>query len=211
MMEEHLEIVKSYFPQLSPLQKEQLAVLADTCRQWNDKINVISRKDIDNLEVNHILHSLAIAKFIQFTPGSTVIDLGTGGGFPGLPLAVLFPEVKFHLVDRIAKKLMVAQEMATKMGLKNVTFQHGDFSECKVKADFIVSRAVMPQADLVKLARKNIRKENVNAVPNGLISLKGGDLSAELANLRQHTEVVELSSYFSQPFFSTKKLAFTNI
>lgn len=198
-----------FFPSLTPLQKERLSVLVSSCREWNDKINVVSRKDIDNLETNHILHSLAIAKFVSFTPGSVVIDLGTGGGFPALPLAILFPEVHFHLVDRIGKKLHVAEEMARECGLTNVSFQHGDFSECKTKADFIISRAVMPQADLVKLARKNISPEQKNAVPNGVISLKGGDLSGELQNVGRPSEVVDISSYFPQPFFSTKKIVFT--
>lgn len=200
-----------YFPHLTERQKDQFEKLAATCREWNDKINVISRKDIDNLETNHVLHSLAIAKFLQFTPGSVVIDLGTGGGFPGLPLAILFPEVKFHLVDRIGKKLKVAEEIAKACGLDNVTFQHGDFGECKVMADFVVSRAVMPQPDLVKLIRKNISKECRNALPNGLISLKGGDLSGELLPIAGHSEVVDISSYFDEPYFKTKKIAYTRI
>lgn len=200
-----------YFPNLTERQKDQFEKLAATCREWNDKINVISRKDIDNLETNHVLHSLAIAKFLQFTPGSVVIDLGTGGGFPGLPLAILFPEVKFHLVDRIGKKLKVAEEIAKACGLDNVTFQHGDFGECKVMADFVVSRAVMPQPDLVKLIRKNISKECRNALPNGLISLKGGDLNGELLSIAGQSEVVDISSYFDEPYFKTKKIAYTRI
>lgn len=202
---------KEYFSSLSDRQQEQLDMLARTCRDWNEKINVISRKDIDNIDVNHILHSLAIAKYISFQPGTVVIDLGTGGGFPGLPLAILFPEVKFHLVDRIGKKLMVAREIAEACGLENVSFQHGDFGECKVQADFVVSRAVMPQSDLAKLVKKNIHKENFNALPNGLITLKGGDLSGELKGLGAGTEVVDLSSWFNLPFFETKKLVYNQI
>lgn len=203
--------VESYFPNLSERQKEQLDILGAKCAEWNDKINVISRKDIDNIEINHILHSLAIARFLQFAPGSTVIDLGSGGGFPGLPLAILFPETHFHLVDRIGKKIRVAQELAKECGLENVSFQHGDFSECKLPADFIVSRAVMPQPDLLKLARKNIKKECRNAVPNGLISLKGGDLTQELAGIKEPIEIVDISTYFREPFFDTKKVVYTAI
>lgn len=206
-----LNTVSKYFPDLTNRQKQQLETLETTCREWNDKINVISRKDVDNLEINHILHSLAIGKYLRFTPGSTVIDLGTGGGFPGLPLAILFPDVKFHLVDRIGKKIKVAQEIARACNLENVTFQHGDFSECKVPADFIVSRAVMPQEDLAKLARKNIKKENKNAIPNGLISLKGGDLEEELKKIKGSTEIVPLASYFEEPFFETKKIVYTSL
>ena len=200
--------LSKYFPDLTEEQQRQFQTLAVTARQWNDKINIISRKDIDNLEVNHILHSLAIAKDIKFSPGSVVIDLGTGGGFPALPLAVLFPEVHFHLVDRVGKKLKVAHEIADACGLKNVTFQHGDFSECKLPADFIISRAVMPQPDLIRLARKNISSQQKNAIPNGLISLKGGDLTAELDSVSLPTEIVDISTYFSEPFFSTKKIVF---
>ena len=201
----------SYFPGLSETQLSQLENLAAAAREWNDKINIISRNDIDNIETHHILHSLAIAKYIRFAPGSVVIDLGTGGGFPALPLAVLFPDVHFHLVDRIGKKLKVAEEIAGACGLKNVSFQHGDFSECKIKADFIISRAVMPQAELLKLARKNISGEQKNAIPNGLISLKGGDLNSELRDVGVPSEVVDISTYFSEPFFSTKKIIFTPV
>ena len=202
-------MIKDYFPYLSESQLAQLQTLAAAAREWNEKVNIISRKDIDTIEVNHILHSLSIARYISFAPGSVVIDLGTGGGFPALPLAVLFPDVHFHLVDRVGKKLRVAEEIARACGLTNVTFQHGDFSECKFKADFIISRAVMPQAQLVRLARKNISREQRNAIPNGLISLKGGDLTAELAEVKAPSEVVDISGYFSEPFFATKKIVFT--
>ena len=203
--------IESYFPNLTERQKEQFKLLANACRDWNEKINVISRKDIDNLEINHILHSLSIAKFIEFKPGTEIIDLGTGGGFPGLPLAILFPDVKFHLVDRIAKKIKVAEEMAKACGLENVTFQQGDFGECKKKADFIVSRAVMPQSELVKIGRKNIKKENSNALPNGIISLKGGDLQEEIKKVGSPTESVDVTNYFDIPFFNTKKILYTQI
>ena len=169
----------------------------------------MSRKDIDNIVVNHILHSLAIAKFIHFADDSTIIDLGTGGGFPGIPLAVMYPKVKFHLIDRIGKKLKVAADVAEKCGLTNVSFQHGDMGECKVKADFVVSRAVMPQPEIMRLVRKNISTHQRNAIPNGIITLKGGNLTAELASIAASTEVIDISSYFKEPFFETKKIVYS--
>lgn len=201
--------LQKYFPNLSDLQKEQFAQLFPLYRDWNEKINVISRKDIDNLEVNHILHSLAIAKFINFTPGSRVLDLGTGGGFPAIPLAILFPEVHFHLIDRIGKKLKVAADVAEKIGLKNITVQHGDIGECHEKFDFVVSRAVMEQPDILRLVKKNISREQHNALPNGVITLKGGDLQGELAKLRPAAEVADISCWFDEPFFDTKKVVYS--
>ncbi len=197
------------FPNLTATQREQFQAMTSLYPEWNQKINVISRKDIGNLCVNHILHSLAIAKFIKFTPGTRILDIGTGGGFPGIPLAVFFPEVHFHLVDRIAKKLRVAADIAEKLNLKNVTFQHGDVGECHEKFDFVVSRAVMPQPDLMKLIRKNISPKGHNALPNGLITLKGGDLAAELGDLASTSEIIPISNYFPQPFFETKMIVYT--
>lgn len=205
-----IDKITKYFPDLTEKQRSQFEKMMTMYPEWNEKINVISRKDIDNLEVCHILHSLAIAKFLRFAPGSRVLDFGTGGGLPGIPLAVLFPEVKFHLIDRIGKKLKVAADIADKIGLENVTFQHGDMGECHEKFDFVVSRAVMPQPELVRLSRKNIYKTHRNAIPNGVIALKGGDLGAELKTISD-SEVVGISNYFDEEFFSTKKIVYTII
>ena len=204
-----IEHILKYFPSLSDTQKEQFSLMTELYPQWNEKINVISRKDIANVEVNHILHSLAIAKFINFKPGSRVLDFGSGGGLPGLPLAVMFPEVHFHLIDRIGKKMKVAREISEALGLKNVTVQHGDAGECHDKFDFVVSRAVTSQTDLVKLAKRNISTSQRNGLPNGVITLKGGDIQAEIFPLRTKTEVVDIKNYFKENFFDTKKIVYT--
>ncbi len=203
-----MKIIKSYFPELSEEQLQQFEMLMRLYPEWNAKINVISRKDIDNLEVNHLLHSLALVKFVKFMPSTTVMDLGTGGGLPGLPLAIYFPEVKFHLVDRVAKKLRVAQDIAEQAGLTNVTFQHGDVLEVKGKFDFVVSRAVMPLGDMLKLVRRFISPDSHNAIPNGLLCLKGGDLDAELSKYKREALVDDIGNYFKEDFFSTKKIVY---
>ena len=203
-----MDCILKYFPELTEKQRQQMAALETLYPEWNAKINVISRKDIDNLEVNHILHSLGIVKFVKFTPGTRVMDLGTGGGLPGIPLAIYYPDVTFHLVDRIGKKLRVAQDIAERIGLTNVTFQHGDVKEVKGKFDFVVSRAVMDLGDLVPLVKRFIDTEDRNAVPNGLICLKGGDLSGEVQKYKSHVLIDELSSYFKEDFFKTKKILY---
>ncbi len=203
-----MEYILKYFPELTAVQRDQLAQLETLYPEWNAKINVISRKDIDNLEINHLLHSLGLVKFVKFTLGTRVMDLGTGGGLPGIPLAIYYPEVTFHLVDRIGKKLKVAQDIAERIGLTNVTFQHGDVKEVKGKFDFVVSRAVMDLGDMVPLVKRFIDSEDRNAVPNGLICLKGGDLSGEIAQYKNKVLIDDLSSYFKEDFFKTKKILY---
>lgn len=203
-----MDIILKYFPNLSDRQKLQFAALGELYTDWNSKINVISRKDIGNLYEHHILHSLGIAQIIRFTPGSRIMDLGTGGGFPGIPLAILFPEVQFHLVDSIGKKIRVATEVAQSIGLTNTTFSHMRAEEVKDSYDFVVSRAVMPLADLMKIIRKNIAAHQQNALPNGLICLKGGELENETMPFRHKTTIWNLSDYFEEEFFQTKKVVY---
>ncbi len=203
-----MEHILKYFPELSDAQRLQMEQLETLYPEWNAKINVISRKAIDNLEINHILHSLALVKFVQFTPGTWVMDLGTGGGFPAIPLAIYYPQVMFHLVDRIGKKLKVAQDIAERIGLTNVTFQHGDVKEVKGKFDFVVSRAVMDLGDMVPLVKRLIDSEDRNAVPNGLLCLKGGDLTAEVQKYKNQVLIDDLSRYFNEDFFKTKKILY---
>lgn len=206
-----MELINKYFPNLSEQQQQQFSALYDLYVDWNAKINVISRKDIENLYLHHILHSMAIAKIINFKPGTAIMDVGTGGGFPGIPLAILFPECTFHLIDRIGKKLKVAAEIAEAIGLTNVTFRHCGVEEEKTKFDFVVSRAVMPLGDLVNLIRKNIKKEQINGLPNGLICLKGGELQHEIKPVKNNTVLFNLTDYFDEPFFDTKKGVYVQI
>lgn len=203
-----LSIVKSYFPSLTEQQQAQLDALYPLYADWNAKINVISRKDIDNLYLHHVLHSLAIWQMLRFKAGTTVMDIGTGGGFPGIPLAILLPDVQFHLVDSIGKKIKVGQAVAEAIGLQNVTFRHTRVEEEKTQFDFVVSRAVMPLADLVKFVRKNIKKEQHNALPNGLICLKGGELQHEILPFRNKAVSIDLSDYFKEEYFKTKKVVY---
>ncbi len=203
--------ILKYFPHLSEIQKDQFTQLGTLYPEWNQRINVISRKDIENLYVNHILHSLSIAQFINFKDGTTILDMGTGGGFPGIPLAILFPNCKFHLIDRIGKKIKVAQSIADAIGLKNVTFQHGDIGECHNKYDFVVSRAVMRLDELVPLIKRNVSPKSKNGYPNGLICLKGGDLTSEMSKLKYPILDTDISIYFKEEYFNTKKIIYVQI
>lgn len=205
------EIIFQYFQELTDVQREQFAQLDALYREWNAKINVISRKDIDNLYPHHVLHSLGIAKVINFRPGTKIMDIGTGGGFPGIPLAILFPECQFKLIDSIGKKIKVASAVAQAIGLKNVQIEHRNVMEENAKYDFVVSRAVMNASDLVKLVRKNISREQRNALPNGLICLKGGDVTEEMAPFANCSEVWNLSQYFADEFFETKKVTYIQL
>ena len=206
-----MNIIEKYFKELTEEQRRQFEALGALYEDWNAKINVISRKDIGNLYEHHVLHSLGIAKVISFKPETAVMDLGTGGGFPGIPLAIYFPEVKFHLIDSIGKKIRVATEVAQSIGLKNVTFAHKRAEEEKGKFDYVVSRAVMPLDNLEKLVRKNISKTQQNALPNGLICLKGGELEHEAVKLMKRSIFWNLQDYFEETYFETKKVVFTAI
>lgn len=209
---EQTDILTKYFPDLSAVQLEQFKVMGQLYPEWNSRINVISRKDIDGLYERHVLHSLAIARFLgAVKPGTTFMDLGTGGGFPGIPLAVFYPQCTFHLVDRIAKKLRVAQEIASAAGITNVTFQHGDAGECHTRFDYVVSRAVMPLDGLIKIASRNVRRgaQAPGAFPQGLVCLKGGDLQGEIGACgKREIIVVPVSDYFAEPFFQTKQIVY---
>lgn len=202
-----MNFISDYF-KLTARQAEQFAQLDALYRDWNSKINVISRKDIDNLYEHHVLHSLAIAKWIPFQPDTTILDVGTGGGFPGIPLAIMFPQCQFVLVDSIGKKIKVASEVAKALGLTNVVCKQERVEEEKEKFDFVVSRAVMPLPDLVKLVRKNISNKHRNAIPNGLIVLKGGDLQAEVAPCIKTAEIAPCSKWFKGDWFETKQLIY---
>jgi 16S rRNA (guanine527-N7)-methyltransferase len=202
------DIILKYFPDLTENQQRQVAMLGELYSDWNAKINVISRKDIDNLYEHHVLHSMAIAKMVHFRPGTKILDFGTGGGFPGIPLAILFPECQFKLIDGTGKKIKVAQEVANAIGLKNCQPEHLRGEEEKGKYDFVVSRAVMPLPDLVKIVKKNIGKEQRNALPNGVICLKGGNLQAETQPFRRIAEQASLDQWFSEEWFKEKHLIY---
>lgn len=203
-----MDIINKYFNDLSDTQKQQFAALGSLYADWNTKINVISRKDIDNIYERHILHSLGIAKLTAFQKGSSILDVGTGGGLPGIPLAILYPDVHFKLIDSIGKKIHVAAEIAQAVGLKNITFAHERAEDEKGKFDFVVSRAVMTLDSLIGIIRKNIATKQQNKLCNGLICLKGGDLDEEIKPYRSHTTVFPLSDIFEEDFFETKKVVY---
>ena len=203
-----MERILRYFPDLSEEQRRQIGALDELYRDWNAKINVISRKDIDHLYEHHVLHSMAIAKIIQFRAGTKILDFGTGGGFPGIPLAILFPECNFKLIDGTGKKIRVAQEVCNAIGLKNCHPEHLRGEDEKGKYDFIVSRAVMPLPDLLKIVKKNISKEQHNALPNGIICLKGGDLQEEMRPFCNLVEISDISKFFSKEWFKEKNIIY---
>lgn len=206
-----MEEILKYFPQISNKQKEQFNLLFDLYKEWNDKINVISRKDIDNLYLHHVLHSLAIAKSIKFRPGTKILDFGTGGGFPGIPLAIMFPDVEFKMIDGTGKKIRVVNEVANAIGLENVNAVHLRGEEEKGKYDFVVSRAVMPLPDLVKIVKKNISKEGHNSLPNGILCLKGGNVEGEMKPFRKIAEAIEITNWFEEDWFKDKFVIYVPI
>ena len=206
-----MEIIKKYFPDLTEEQEQKFFRLKELYTFWNEQINVISRKDMDSLYEHHVLHSLAIAKVIQFTPGTKIMDVGTGGGFPGIPLAILFPECSFYLIDSIGKKIKVVTEVANALKLNNVKAEHIRVQQVKDKFDFIVSRAVTAFPKFVNMVLKNSKRKDQNSLPNGIIYLKGGDFEDEISEYGSRISVYECSNYFSEEFFETKKVVHLDI
>ena len=206
--EKFMQTILKYFPKLTDEQTKQFSMLDELYRDWNAKINVVSRKDIDNLYEHHVLHSMSIAKLLYFRDQTKVLDFGTGGGFPGIPLAILFPECKFTLIDGTGKKILVASEVATALGLKNVEAKHVRGEEEKGVYDFVVSRAVMPLSDLTKIIKKNITKKQQNTLPNGLICFKGGDLVDEIKPFHRIAEVTPISNWFEEEWFKEKNIIY---
>jgi 16S rRNA (guanine527-N7)-methyltransferase len=202
------DIIFQYFPDLTEKQKTQFTKLFPLYQEWNEKINVVSRKDIDNLYVNHVLHSLGIAKVNTFKPGASVLDVGTGGGFPGIPLAILFPETHFHLVDSIGKKITVVNAVAEGLGLKNVKAEQIRAEQIKGEYDFIVSRAVTRLKEFYGWINKKVKKQSIHDLYNGILYLKGGDLDEELGELNRPYQLFELPDYFKEEFFETKKVVY---
>ncbi len=201
-------IVLKYFPDTTARQRQQIEQLLPLYKEWNEKINVVSRKDIDNLYVNHVLHSLGIARVIDFLPGAEILDVGTGGGFPGIPLAIRFPETQFHLVDSIGKKITVVREVSKALGLVNVSCEQIRAEQLKAKYDFVVSRAVTQMKEFYGWVQGKVKRESAHKMDNGILYLKGGDLEEELNQLRRPYQLFELSDYFHEEFFLTKKVVY---
>ncbi|MGY6561030.1 MAG: 16S rRNA (guanine(527)-N(7))-methyltransferase RsmG [Luteibaculaceae bacterium] len=201
-----VELIFKYFPNLTETQKQHFSNLSELYADWNAKINVISRKDMDQFYLHHVLHSLALVKVMQFKPGSSILDLGTGGGFPAIPLAIYYPEVQFLAVDSIGKKITVVQEVASALGLGNLVAKHTRVEEVKEKFDFVVSRAVAPADKLISWCNKNVSKQQNHALPNGLLALKGGDLTMELKGFKKSASIFNISDYFKEEFFETKQV-----
>ncbi|HNP48821.1 MAG TPA: 16S rRNA (guanine(527)-N(7))-methyltransferase RsmG [Bacteroidia bacterium] len=208
---EYSDIILHYFPSLSEKQQKQFNMLGSLYKEWNEKINVISRKDIENLYINHVLHSLGIAKVISFVPGTSVLDVGTGGGFPGIPLAILFPEVRFHLVDSIGKKITVVKEISAALGLQNLQAEKTRVEDVNEKFDFVVSRAVTTLSEFYGWVYRKIKPGGKNALKNGILYLKGGDLEKEINELGKASLIFDLNNYFQEEFFETKKVVYISI
>ena len=206
-----MQIIQKYFPKLSKKQLEQFEMLETLYNSWNEQINVISRKDMDAFYERHVLHSLAIAKIIRFAPQTKVMDVGTGGGFPGIPLAILFPDSQFHLVDSIGKKIKIVEDVIEKLGLENVTASHQRVEEVKDTYDFIVSRAVTKMPVFISWVRKRIKMEQKNGLPNGILYLKGGDLTEEMKPIQSFYDFFEISDFYDEVFFETKKIVYVQI
>lgn len=206
-----MELILKYFPKLTEKQVEQFSLLQKVYENWNSQINVISRKDMDSFYERHVLHSLAIAKTINFTPGTEIMDVGTGGGFPGIPLAILFPECKFHLVDSIGKKIKVVDEVVQEIGLTNVKTSHDRAENVKGQFDFIVSRAVTKMPVFIGWVRKKLKKKQQNGLPNGILYLKGGDLREEMKPIKTFYEITEITDFFEEDFFETKKVVYAQV
>lgn len=205
------EIIFRYFPNLTSKQQDQFRALFDLYKFWNDQINVISRKDFETFYERHVLHSLAIAKVIQFSPNTDILDVGTGGGFPGLPLAILFPEANFYLVDSIGKKIKVVNEIKNELGLVNLKASHKRAEEVTEKFDFVISRAVTRMKDFIPWVHDKFKKKGKNGYPNGILYLKGGDLTEELEGIKNYIEIIDLKDFFRESFFETKKLVYVSM